>query len=304
MLACEASGVRYAIQKSAQSGFPDFVSPLADASSSTGSSTDSSTGSSANSSKSQLADSFEQRYRNEGEPWSYSDRAAEMLRHEYVTETTERLRKTHGSSNSAASAASASPARMRLLDLGCSNGQLTYRLGQAFGAAQAEIFSLDISPTAVQTAQEAVRTTGGDFFFLAASATELPFAGGVFDMVVVSDGLHGWELPPDLQRRVLAEVHRVLKPSGYAIFTDYLHPKKYDELEAIIRQSPLHVEAVEYLYDRFWYRMESLTRALHGLAPVRALLRSVSVARGLKRLARLRGKHGSKHICIITRRTD
>jgi SAM-dependent methyltransferase len=286
ILVCKANGAEYAVRE----GVPNFVERAESVE---------------ESERSELARSFEEKYQREGEPWSYSDRAAEILRHQYVIETTERLAATMRGSDKIDGVNSQSH-RLRLLDLGCSNGQLTYRLGQAFPAARAEIFSLDISPTAVETAQKAVQSRAesreGDFFFLAASATELPFAGCVFDIVVVSDGLHGWELPPELQRQVLAEVFRVLKPSGYALFTDYLHPKKYDELEAILRQSPLQVKAVEYLYDRFWYRFESFTRALHRFAPVRAALRSVAFAKLLKRFARLRGKYGSKHICIITQR--
>jgi SAM-dependent methyltransferase/uncharacterized protein YbaR (Trm112 family) len=241
---------------------------------------------------------FEALYTAEPEPWSYSERAAEVLRHEFVSDIAHRF----------------AAAADYVLDVGCSNGQLSARLGTVFP----RIVSLDISPTAVHTARTALISSiaapsqgmpgasrpHASYCFLVASSTALPLADASMDAVIVSDGLHGWELSSTFQRRVLLECHRVLKPGGYAIFTDYLHPNQHHQLLALVEQSPLAIVAVEYLYDRLWYQMESLLRAFHGTTWVKALLKNMGIARTLKRVARLFGARGSKHICVVAQKTS
>ncbi len=230
--------------------------------------------------------SFETKYQTEAEPWSYSGRAAELMRHEFVVDIARRF----------------NPCPERVLDLGCSNGQLSYRLGEAFLPPSSHICSLDISPTAVAQAREYVQSSKADYFFLAASSTEIPFADNTFDTVIVSDGLHGWELPPDLQRRVVAEVSRVLRAGGYAVFTDYLHPKKFDGLIELIGEGAMTITTVEYLYDRLWYRIESWFHLVQRNPLVKAFLRNMAFARALKSISRLSGRNGSKHICVVTQK--
>jgi SAM-dependent methyltransferase len=232
---------------------------------------------------------FETMYASQAEPWSYSGRAAEVMRHEFVAH---KVRHYTGNRLS-----------LRVLDLGCSAGQLSRRVGEVLADSNVHIFSLDISPTAVAAAQHAVQGVNADYFFLAASSTELPFAADTFDFIVVSDGLHGWELPPELQRKVLEECSRTLKPNGYALFTDYLHPRKHQDLLNLIDSSPLleRVE-VDYLYDRLWYRIESWFHAIQHTALAKAFLRNVGLARFLKHLSKLQGANGSKHICVVAQK--
>jgi ubiquinone/menaquinone biosynthesis C-methylase UbiE len=61
-------------------------------------------------------------------------------------------------------------------------------------------------------------------------ASMLSFEPGTFDQVVVFFLLH--ELPEDVRAKALAEVLRVVRPGGKAIFVDYhlpsvLHPHRY-----------------------------------------------------------------------------
>jgi SAM-dependent methyltransferase len=267
MLTCTANGTRYAVANN----IPNFVERAGGAATSSG-----------------KVDMFETMYTSQSEPWSYSGRAAEIMRHEFVAAKARRY----------TSAEQMARPEHRVLDLGCSNGQLSRRLGETFP----HVFSLDISPTAVQTAQRAVEGVQADFFFLAASSTELPFAADTFDLIVISDGLHGWELPRTLQDNVAAECARVLKPSGYAVFTDYLHPRKHQDLINIIDASPLRRVEVDYLYDRLWYRMESWFHLIQGSALAKSVLRSMSIAQTLRRFSALQGANGSKHICVVAQK--
>ncbi len=228
---------------------------------------------------------FEQKYQSEAEPWSYTGRAAERMRHEFVVEIAKRFQ----------------PMPRRTLDVGCSRGQLSLRLGEAFSP----VFSTDISPTAVFAAQHAIsRTTANtaDYCFIVASSTALPFAQHTFELIIISDGLHGWELPRPLQMQVLDECFRTLCEGGIAVFTDYLHPRKHHQLLELVEQSDLQIVAVEYLYDRLWYQMESLFHSVQGAAWVKTILRNMPLAQALKRLARLLGAHGSKHLCVVAQK--
>jgi len=59
---------------------------------------------------------------------------------------------------------------------------------------------------------------------------------------------------------------------------------------------------VEYLHDRLWYRIESWFKAVRDWRWVGRLFGSVPVARLLGRVARLFGRRGSRHICVVARR--
>lgn len=226
---------------------------------------------------------FEEMYRTLSEPWKYSGRAAEVLRHEFV----------------AAIALEACPEPSWVLDLGCSVGQLSALLGQHFP----RIASLDVSATAVMKAKAYCETVStAEFAFVVASAAELPFATESFSLVVASDGLFGWELPEAVQKQVISEILRVLKPGGNAIFTDYLGYKKFDRLLRLIDESALHRERTEYLHDRLWYQMESWFHLVQNNRIVKALLRNRSVALALRGVARIFGARASKHICVVARK--
>jgi ubiquinone/menaquinone biosynthesis C-methylase UbiE/uncharacterized protein YbaR (Trm112 family) len=228
---------------------------------------------------------FEQMYRDTGEPWSYSGRAAEVLRHEFV----------------AAIALETCSDAARTLDLGCSVGQLSERLGKNFS----QVVSLDVSPTAVLKAKQRCEARSTcDHYFVTASAADLPFQNSTFDLVIASDGLHGWELTREQQESVVREIDRVLRPSGKAVFTDYLRYEKFQQLIDLVTAGSLRMQRVEYLHDRLWYQMESLLRGVQQFGIVRAILQSRSIALVLRLVARLIGPRASKHICVIVEKVE
>lgn len=94
----------------------------------------------------------------------------------------------------------------RVLDVGCQNGAWLVALGQA-GAIPTGI---DVEATAVEAARIRTAAFGIDARAEVASACEMPFATGEFDIVASSDVL---EHVPD-KVAMLHECVRVLRPGG------------------------------------------------------------------------------------------
>jgi ubiquinone/menaquinone biosynthesis C-methylase UbiE len=100
--------------------------------------------------------------------------------------------------------------RSSVLDIGCATGNLTLRLPERGSPRRA--VGIDLSGKALSIAKERARDLQ-NFGFLRASACRLPFGEEAFDIVVSNIVFH---LIPD-QQNALAEVVRVLKPSGAAV---------------------------------------------------------------------------------------
>jgi len=100
----------------------------------------------------------------------------------------------------------------RLLDLGCGTAALLETVLARMPEVQ--IIGLDRSMPMLHVARERLGSGTG---LIGASAESLPFADHSFDWVVSSSVFH-YLRQPDV---TLAEIHRVLKPSGQLIITDW-----------------------------------------------------------------------------------
>ena len=230
---------------------------------------------------------FEGRYRRSEEPWSFSERAAERLRHRWVVDTVRRF------------------APRRALDVGCSLGQLT----GALAALPMELHAVDVSPTAVTRARARIANGNGgrneDHHhprFVAGSAVTLPLASTAYDFLTACDGLYSWELNDDERHRAVKELRRVLRVGGHALLTEHTRPARFEEFIGEITRGGLRVVSVEYLYDRPWYQFESWFRSVRGFGVVKRMLKSERLAQVLQRLGRLLGPNASRHICVIATR--
>lgn len=224
---------------------------------------------------------WEAKYQLEEEPCRYSDRAAEVLKLDY---TAELIRQSLGDTAG------------KVLDVGCSLGQLSEKL-----LLQARhVYVTDVSPTAVARARQRLERSSAPArrSYAVANSTALPFRDGLFDAVILSDGLHSWGLTEELKQKALAEVHRTLRPGGQAFLLDYMNPRGFSEFVRTVERGPMKVAAVEYLGDRLWYVLESAMRALLPLSPVRSCFSSLGVARALRAVSRTLGPRGSKHLCV------
>lgn len=105
----------------------------------------------------------------------------------------------------------------RVLDLACGTGDLV------FGAVErgAEATGLDITPRMVQLAQTKPTLHPMKMTWLVGDMTALPIRSTSYDLVTTGYGLRN---VPDLSR-ALSEIHRVLKPGGFAGSLDFNRPE-------------------------------------------------------------------------------
>ena len=223
---------------------------------------------------------FENLHRETNEPFSYSERAIERLRHRWI----------------ARQVAARAIRGERVLDLGCSRGQLTAMLAQL----PFDLTAIDVAPSAIGAASTLLRDQS--VRFTVASALALPIAAGGMDFVVAADGIYSWNLERNDRSRCLEEIHRILATSGRVLFTEHTRAFRFPEFVAEIEQHDFAIERVDYLYDRPWYQVESWFKMLQGTAWVRTARRSDAVARILQRVGRVFGPRASRHVCVLARR--
>jgi SAM-dependent methyltransferase len=94
-----------------------------------------------------------------------------------------------------------------VLELGCGAGDLSLQLLRR----GARLTALDLSPRMVELARS--RAEGFEASFLVAPAEDTSLPSGSFDLVVGKAVLHHVDVPA-----AAAEVHRLLRPGGRAVF--------------------------------------------------------------------------------------
>jgi ubiquinone/menaquinone biosynthesis C-methylase UbiE len=102
----------------------------------------------------------------------------------------------------------------RVLDVGCGTGQFAARLLERF--PRAEVWGLDLSTTMLQRAAGRQDLRNGRVRLVQGDSEHLPFTNNTFDAVTCSHSFHHYPR----QDRVLAEMHRVLRPDGRLLIID------------------------------------------------------------------------------------
>ncbi|MCU0575137.1 MAG: class I SAM-dependent methyltransferase [Syntrophobacteraceae bacterium] len=100
---------------------------------------------------------------------------------------------------------------LHTLDLGCSTGIITGHISRAFRITIGVDIDVEALKYAAANRPGQVETT----WFLASDAMAVPFGNNAFDVVICA---HVYEHVPDA-RRMVAEIHRVLKPGGICFFS-------------------------------------------------------------------------------------
>jgi ubiquinone/menaquinone biosynthesis C-methylase UbiE len=102
----------------------------------------------------------------------------------------------------------------RILDIGCGTGQFAARVLDRHPGAV--VCGLDLSGSMLRHGQERSRRAGGLLQLVRANSERLPFSDDSFDVVTCAHSFHHYPS----QDRVLAEMHRVLRPNGRLIIID------------------------------------------------------------------------------------
>jgi SAM-dependent methyltransferase len=100
------------------------------------------------------------------------------------------------------------PRDTRLLDIGCSTGILTRHYAEFFG----RVDGIDIDDGAVEWARQ--NRAADNVAYRIGDSMDMPFLTGEFDLVTCT---HIYEHVPDA-RKMLDEIHRVLRPGGLCYF--------------------------------------------------------------------------------------
>ncbi len=110
-----------------------------------------------------------------------------------------------------------SPPRATALDVACGPGTFTV----AFASRVRRMIGLDLTPAFLPPAREAAARKGlRGVSFVCGQGESLPWRPATFDVVVTAYSLHHMAAP----ERVLAEMHRVLKPNGVLALADLMVP--------------------------------------------------------------------------------
>ena len=112
----------------------------------------------------------------------------------------------------------------RILDLGCSIGQSTVAVAQAFPSA--EVFALDLGAPMLRYGHARAEAMGAAIHFSQQNAECTNFADGSFDLVCSSAVLH--ETSAKGMRAVFRECHRLLRSGGVMCHVDV--PGRHEHL--------------------------------------------------------------------------
>jgi SAM-dependent methyltransferase len=170
------------------------------------------------------------------------------------------------------------------LEIGPGLGQLLIPLAQRVKAA----YGLELAPAQARFALVRARQSGCENVQIAAGGDDLllPFADGVFDVVVMNNVLEWLRLPgksvatPAAQKLMLSEIRRVLKPGGVA----FISTKNRFGLRLLLGGRDEHMGEMRFgqaLPRRISYplarKRPGLRGLLHSYAGLAALLEEVGL---------------------------
>ncbi len=111
---------------------------------------------------------------------------------------------------------------MRILDLGCATGRLTFAMKDRF--PDAEVWGIDVGAPMVRFAHTRGVDLGKDVHFAQRLAEDTKFPDNHFDLVISYIMFH--EVTSEAQDKIIAEAKRVLRPGGVFFPMDFLTGKQ------------------------------------------------------------------------------
>ena len=154
-------------------------------------------------------------------------------------------------------------AGVKIIDLGCGDGVLTYELFKK----GAKTYGIDLSDDAIKFAIWKHRSLGSEASFFVESCTDTHFGAESFDAAVSSDVIEHLTNP----RMLLTEIYRVLKPNGLGVIStpirftqeplDKMHTMEWfkEEFKGLVKDVFPIVE-FEYSHPVFWYELMNRSR--------------------------------------------
>jgi len=151
-----------------------------------------------------------------------------------------------------------------ILDVCCGTGDLAAVITREGRAGR--LVGVDISRPVLDTAR--ARKGCSDFDVVRACGDALPFRSSAFERCLVSFGLH--HMPPEIRRKALAEIRRVLVPQGRMCVIDYNLPRsgprrlaavanvrldRSEDAWQMVREGRLRQEATEAGFDAMRRRL-------------------------------------------------
>jgi ubiquinone/menaquinone biosynthesis C-methylase UbiE len=104
-----------------------------------------------------------------------------------------------------------------VLEVGCGTGEVALRARKHVGA-EGTVIGIDASPEMIQVARSKAAKAQANIDFRVGVIEALPYADNSVDVVLSSLMMH--HLPPELKRKGLQEIRRVLKPRGRVVIVD------------------------------------------------------------------------------------
>ena len=104
-----------------------------------------------------------------------------------------------------------------VLDVGCGTGMMALRIAAQYPGCT--VYGADLSPKMIAVARRDAEKRGLAVNFRVGSITDLPYAGGSFDVVITNIMYHHLDLAE--KRQAVAEIARVLKPGGRYVSAEF-----------------------------------------------------------------------------------
>ena len=141
---------------------------------------------------------------------------------------------------------------MTVMELGCGSGAYITYIARAAGS-EGRVYAIDIQPAMLrQLERKLARAENRDIKNIElkeASAYELPFADGFFDLVCMITVL--MEIPD--KGRALREVKRVLKPGGALAVTEFFPDPDYPFRSTVIELGRREGFVLDDSQGNFWH---------------------------------------------------
>jgi ubiquinone/menaquinone biosynthesis C-methylase UbiE len=106
------------------------------------------------------------------------------------------------------------PSDRRILDVGCGTGVFAATVLKQF--PDTHVWGMDLSDGMLRNCQTRCQEAGGRLHLVQGDSARLPFGDDSFDVVTCTHSFHHYPC----QERVVAEMHRVLRPGGRLLIID------------------------------------------------------------------------------------